>query len=114
MPTPTMTLHGASCHNEISADNRDIFEAVLRGESSICTPEYAKQRLDLSQKFPPGIPHDRLIAHEVTIYRIGNPRRVIRAHSEFITGDLEQILTIDLGEELMRHSTGDPLFREEV
>mgnify|MGYP001563920962 CR=1 FL=1 len=68
---------GFLLRDEIFADNRKNYEQILRTESHF-SREYRRALWDLEvlEKFPPGIKHDRVVAHRINAYEIQEPQWV--------------------------------------
>lgn len=68
-------FNGFFLRNETFADNRKEYERMLRTESPH-SREYRQRLWDLEilERFPPGVPHDRAAAHKIEAYEIQEPQ----------------------------------------
>lgn len=111
------TYYGFCYLQEQWADNRKLYQDCLDGKVMSIDPREAKRHLDLLKQFPPEVPHDRVVAHALSIYSIQNPAwskpksgtRIALPH-----GKDEKVLEVDLGSELLRFSGGSPYVEEVV
>ncbi len=101
-----MKLNGYYVANERFADNRQVYEnALAAGEKNALnmTPEELESRLDLFDRFPPGEPHSRMIAHKIEVYNLSAPRWEQHGKRLLIPkGSLEHIITMDFGDEIKK------------
>ncbi len=111
------TYHGFCNLQEQWADNRRLYQDCLEGKVMSMDPREAKRELDFLERFSPEAPHDRVVAHALSIYSIKNPAwskpksgtRIALPH-----GKDEKVLEVDLGSELLRFSGGSPYVEEVV
>ncbi len=68
---------GFFLQNDIFADNREEYKRILKTQSPY-SREYRRTLCDLEilEKFPPGVPHDRAAAHKIYGYEIEEPQWV--------------------------------------
>jgi len=100
-----MNYSGFFYKDERWADNRQEYERWLDKSnihSTSMDKKQAREMLKLYQRFPPQQPHDRLVAHKVTVYHVKNPTWQQKGQLSIPFGELETILTIDLGKELQK------------
>ena len=111
------TYHGFCSLQEQWADNRKLYQDCLDGKVMSMDPREAKRQLDFLERFSPEVPHDRVVAHALSIYSIRNPAwskpkagtRIALPH-----GREEKMIEIDLGAELLRFSGSSPYVEEVV
>lgn len=111
------TYHGFCSLQEQWADNRRLYKDCLEGKVTSLDPREAKRELDFLERFSPEVPHDRVVAHALSIYSIQNPTwskpksgtRIALPH-----GKEEKVMEVDLGSELLRFSGGSPYVEEVV
>lgn len=100
-----MNYSGFFNKSERWADNRQEYERWLDRSNIHSTnmdKKHAREMLKLYERFPPQQPHDRLVAHRVDVYRVKNPTWRQKSQLDVPFGELETILTIDLGKELQK------------
>ncbi|MDP3640493.1 MAG: hypothetical protein Q8R53_04830 [Nanoarchaeota archaeon] len=110
-----VTYCGAFSEQERWADNSEFFRRILTEERSYggITPEKAREELEFYKRFPPEQPHDRLIAQRISVFAVQNPQWVAQGKRSVIAkGTLECLLTIDLGQELLRTRGKEPFHEE--
>ncbi len=102
--------------NERWADNRPLYQSALAGRSGVVSREEAEQQLAFYEQFPPGLPHDRLVAQEIGVYTIEPPSwtKPNRVGLVVPQGEEKKILEVDLGAELVSMASGRPSVEEVV
>ncbi len=111
------TYHGFCIIQEQWADNRRLYQDCLDGKVMSMDPREAKRELDFLKRFSPEAPHDRVVAHALSIYSIKNPAWSKPKKGTRIAlpnGEEEKIMEIDLGSELLRFSGSSPYVEEVV
>lgn len=85
------------------ADNRDNYQKIVEDPlSSKKEREKAEDNLRLLELFPPGTYFQRLLAHRLKVFDIANPTWQRKGKLTYPRGELEIIVDLDLGPELMR------------
>ena len=111
-----VTYCGAFSEQERWADNSEFFRQIVQEERSYggITPEKAWEELEFYKRFPPEKLHDRLVAHRISVFAVQNPQwKAQGKYCVVAQGTLDCLLTIDLGQELLRTRGREP-FREET
>lgn len=94
-------------------DNSAFYEEILRRKEGGILEEVARTNLALYARFPPSEPHDRLVAHAISVYDISDVRWVPHGKQLVVpAGPLEHKVTVDLGKVLV-HMVGKEAFVEE-
>ncbi len=105
---------GAYYPNERWADNREYYRQVISDcESSPSLRKMAAEGLSLQEQFSLSIRHTRLIGHRIGIYAFQNHTWEEQGDRFVAVGELEQLLEIDLGQELVKMA-GHPFDTEIV
>ncbi|HII16131.1 MAG TPA: hypothetical protein HA362_07535 [Nanoarchaeota archaeon] len=67
-------FEGFLLKDDVFADNRKIYEQTLQTTFPE-SREYraALRHLGILEKFPPGVPHDRVVAHKAHVYEVAEP-----------------------------------------
>ncbi len=111
------TYHGFCSLQEQWADNRQLYQNTLDGKVAGLDRREAKRELEFWERFPPEVPHDRVVAQVIGVYLIQNPAWVRAKPGARIAlphGEEEKVLEIDLGGELVRLAGGSPYVEEVV
>jgi len=105
-----MRYYGFYFPREIFADNRPFFRYCLAepqyGSSVGVSKDDAKGQLTFLERFPPGVEHRRLSAHEVTVCQIDNPTWEKKGKLVVPQGSLRTVMTLDFGQEIRRICEG--------
>ena len=113
-----MILSGYHTHVERRADNRDFYQHCLDNPdygALICVTERnAKEQIEMLDRFPPEQPLERLIGHKVEVYALRNPVWRKKGRLFIPVGELEELLVVDLGEELLGQMKGNSVVEEVV
>ncbi|MBI1968576.1 hypothetical protein HYS49_01565 [Candidatus Woesearchaeota archaeon] len=111
-----VTYCGAFSEQERWADNSEFFLQIVHEERSYggITPEKAREELEFYKRFPPEKLHDRLVAQRISVFAVQNPQWKMQGKNGVVAqGTLDCLLTIDLGQELLR-TRGKEIFQEEL
>lgn len=94
---------GAYFPNERWADNREYYRQILSDyKSSPSLRKMAAEGLSLQEQFSPARRHTRLVGHRVGIYAFQNHTWEERGNGLIAVRELEQLLEIDIGQELVK------------
>ncbi len=67
-------LYGYYFQQEKWTDNTECYRKVLKGHlPAPIEQKHAREMLELNERFPPSVPHDRMVGHLVKAYLIKNP-----------------------------------------
>ena len=99
---------------EIYQDNRDFYRGQLDlNRESVMLREIARQNLALQEKFEPGIEHTRLVSHVINIFEVKDVNWRKKGDLVIPKGNLEQLLSLDLGHQIKIICDEDQEFKEE-
>jgi len=110
-----VTYCGVFSEQERWADNSELFRRILSERKyGVITPEKAREELEFYKRFPPEKLHDKLVAQRISVFAVQNPQwKAQGKYCVVAQGTLDCLLTVDLGQELLRTRGREP-FREET
>lgn len=104
-------FNGTLYRNELFADNRNYYRQVLQKENPQSKEyETALKYLDILERFPPEIPHNRIIAHRVSAHEISEPKWMVLKNELVPMGRLKKVFSADIGEMLKSGIAGENEF----
>ena len=63
------------------------YESLLRADVGLDRLKKAREQLKFYQRFDPGAPHDRMVAQQVTVHAIADPRWEKRKNGKLLAAD---------------------------
>lgn len=112
---PKKPYFGFFAPHERWTDNSAFYEDILRRKEGGILEDVAHTNLALYDRFPPSEPHNRLVAHTISVYEIPDVRWVPHGKKLLVPiGSLEHKVTVDMGNVLVQMAGKEAFVEEEI